>query len=474
PAGRPAGAADLHRAAHDRDLGPASAARAVPPGLARGRSSRGAERLPAHPGLRLADGRGSQRGAAREHVGLLRASDRPGPGRGRPCRRRSRRSAADAGRAHGRPDVRGRAGAQGRLRHRRGRHRSAEAAPWRARPGRHRGRAESGRPHPARAGDAQLADPRARGGARVAVSRKDTAMLSALVLSSDSHVFEPPDLWSTRIDRAFRDRAPRMERIDGADQIVIEKDQILSGIGLISNAGARFEAPETISAQGRFEDVHRGGYDPEQHLKDMVLDGVSGEVLYPSQGLFYFKVADTALMSAIFRAYNDWLAEFCRTDPARLKGIAMVNLDDVQAGIAELERAARLGLAGAMITEYPLEDRRYDQPEYEPFWAAAASLGLPLSLHTATRRQGKIRGFGEKTLRDTSSRSTKAHYPALSMCDMILSGVFERHPRLMLAIVEFELAWAPHVVAAMDYTYRERHEEAIYRFKDAMVPSDFF
>ena len=206
----------------------------------------------------------------------------------------------------------------------------------------------------------------------------------------------------------------------------------------------------------------------------MALDGVAGEVLYPSQGLFYFRLADGLLMSAIFRAYNDWLAEFCRADPARLKGIAMINLDDVADGIGELERAARLGLAGAMITEYPLEHRRYDQPEYEPFWAAAASLGLPISLHTATRRQGKIRGFGEQTLRDASSRSTKAFYPALSMCDLIFSGVFERHPRLTLAIVEFELAWAPHVLSAMDYTYRERHGEAIYRFKDGMVPSDFF
>ena len=79
-----------------------------------------------------------------------------------------------------------------------------------------------------------------------------------LVLSSDSHVFEPPDLWQTRIDRAFRDRAPRIERIDGGDHVVVEADQILSRIGLISNAGARFEAPETISAKGRFEDVLRG------------------------------------------------------------------------------------------------------------------------------------------------------------------------------------------------------------------------
>ena len=74
-------------------------------------------------------------------------------------------------------------------------------------------------------------------------------MLS-LVLSSDSHVFEPPDLWQTRIDRAFRDRAPRIERIAGADQIVVERDQILSGIGLITvNLGAR--CSRTMGAKNR-------------------------------------------------------------------------------------------------------------------------------------------------------------------------------------------------------------------------------
>jgi len=97
-----------------------------------------------------------------------------------------------------------------------------------------------------------------------------------------------------------------------------------------------------------------------------------------------------------------------------------------------------------------------------------------LSLHTATRRQGRIRGAGDMTLRDASSRATKVFYPAMSMCDLIFSGVFERHPRLTVAIVEFELAWVPHVLSTMDYTYRERQGEAIYRFKDAMLPSDFF
>jgi Amidohydrolase len=119
----------------------------------------------------------------------------------------------------------------------------------------------------------------------------------------------------------------------------------------------------------------------------------------------------------------------------------LVNVDDVRDGVRELERAARQGFAGAMITEYPPEDRRYDQPEYEILWAAQ-DLDMPLSLHTAARRQGKIRGVGPKTLRDASSRATKALGPATSMCDMIFSGVFERYLRLQLAIVEFELAWA--------------------------------
>ena len=106
-------------------------------------------------------------------------------------------------------------------------------------------------------------------------------MADNLILSSDSHVFEPPDLWTERIDTAFRDRAPHIQRVGDVDHLVIEGNQTIAGIGLISNAGARFDNPETISDHARFEDVHEGGYDPDLHLRDMALDGVSGEVIYP-------------------------------------------------------------------------------------------------------------------------------------------------------------------------------------------------
>ncbi len=299
-------------------------------------------------------------------------------------------------------------------------------------------------------------------------------MADRLILSSDSHVFEPPDLWTQRIDDAFKARAPRMKRVGDVDHLVVEDGRTIAGIGLISNAGARYEAPETISDHARFEDVHVGGWDPAQHLKDMVIDGVHGEVLYPSQGLFYYKVADSGLFSAICRTYNDWLAEFCSVDPDRLKGIAMINADDVGDAVGELERTAKLGFVGAMIAEYPLEERRYDQADYEPLWAAAAAHDMPLSLHTATRRVRSNAALSERTVHDASRRATKVFLPAISMCDMIFSGVFERHPGLRLAIVEFELSWIPYVLTNMDYTYRERNEEAQYRFKGDTLPSDFF
>ena len=107
-----------------------------------------------------------------------------------------------------------------------------------------------------------------------------------LVLSSDSHVFEPPDLWKTRIDAAFRDRAPRIERIDGGDHVVVEADQVLSGIGLISNAGARFEAPETISPQGRFEDVLRGDTTPRNTSRTWRSTGWPVKSSIPRKGCF--------------------------------------------------------------------------------------------------------------------------------------------------------------------------------------------
>src|SRR5919109_5431622 len=189
-------------------------------------------------------------------------------------------------------------------------------------------------------------------------------MPSYRIISSDSHVFEPADLWATRIDAAFRERGPRVVSDGLYDQWVVEGHKKVGSIGLVSQAGVRFETPENITFGGSYREVRPGGWDPHEHVKDMEVDGVSGGVLYPSNGLFFFRIPDSALLSAIFRAYNDWLAEFCRAYPTQLKGIAMVDVDGGAEGVKELQRAATLGLSGAMIAVSPLPDRPYGLPMY--------------------------------------------------------------------------------------------------------------
>src|SRR4029450_12892721 len=109
-------------------------------------------------------------------------------------------------------------------------------------------------------------------------------MSTYTLISSDSHIIEPPDLWTQRIDRAFTPRAPRL--IHEAEAAQWYADGATSGaIGINQQAGVRFETPEALTLQGRMATVPRGGYDPQAHVQDMDPDTVAGGGLYPPPGL---------------------------------------------------------------------------------------------------------------------------------------------------------------------------------------------
>ena len=297
------------------------------------------------------------------------------------------------------------------------------------------------------------------------------------LISSDSHVYEPQDLWTTRIASGMRERAPRIVHQADGDWWYCDGRKVV-GTGPGSQTGRRFEEPEELSRTDRFENVRLGGYISQERIKDMELDGVSAEVVYPTVGfLLYNVVEDGQLLSACFRTYNDWLAEFCRGCPDRLKGIALINLDDVQDGIRELQRARTLGLVGALITAYPRIDRPFSSPEYDPFWAVAQDLQMPLGMHIATYRPGpdQLHGFQDIDKLSPAFLSNADHWVRMSLADIIFSGVFERHPRLKVGTVEQELSWIPHFLDRIDYTYTQRARRAYWhRFKGNVLPSDFF
>ena len=297
-------------------------------------------------------------------------------------------------------------------------------------------------------------------------------MSNYTLISSDSHIIEPADLWEKRIDSRFKDRAPRLVTEGGFDQWYCD-GVTFGAVGANQQAGLRFEDPEKMTREGSMETVPQGGIDPDAHVKDLEVDGVAGAVLYPSQCLTLYRIPASDIVSASFRAYNDHIAEFCRAHPNQLKGIAMINLDNVEEGVSELTRASKLGLAGAMIPISPV--LRYDQPSYERFWATAQDLDMPLSLHVGTVRwrqglESIIQGLG-----DYVNFATRDYDIRASISAMIFSGVFERYPKLMVGAVEFELSWAGYFIRVMDNFYTERHVGLRgRRFKGDAIPSDFF
>src|ERR1041384_3325477 len=134
---------------------------------------------------------------------------------------------------------------------------------------------------------------------------------------------------------------------------------------------------------------------PLERMKDMVTDGVSAEVLYPSLGLGLYCIEDAALQEALFRTYNDWVMEYCQKVPDRLYGIALISMFDVDHAVAEMERCKKGGIVGTMIWQVPHPKFAFTSDHYERFWTASQDLDLPVHLHILT-------GFGASMHRQTS------------------------------------------------------------------------
>ncbi len=301
-------------------------------------------------------------------------------------------------------------------------------------------------------------------------------MQDVTIISADSHVMEPPDLWTKHIDPAFAEQAPRLVPEEGGDWWYaggIREISVAAGV----MAGIKYRPEEGDwrfrSYEARWDGVREGAYNPRGYLEDLDLDGVAAGIVYPTIGLRHFyKIGDPPLFSAVCDGYNRWLAEFCGHCEGRVLGIGMVNVDDIESGVTQLERAADLGLRGAMITVYPPEERPYGGPGYERFWAKASELAMPLSLHLGTERPMTT------TLQPEGSPTASAfrvEWTQRSLARMIFAGVFERWPDLKVTVVEQDLGWAAFFIDIMDRTYKHRvWQPGFHRYQGDALPSDFF
>ena len=298
------------------------------------------------------------------------------------------------------------------------------------------------------------------------------------VISADTHVIETPDLWRSRIDPKYRDRCPRIVNIEGKDVWIV--DNLIAGgavIGQGARVGMRFDQrDELVKPVDSFDQVRLGAYDPHEALKDMDIDGIDVAVIYPTEGFaLYHECRDSELLTASLSAYNGWLADFCSAHPKRLKGVGFINVDDVQTGIKEMERFAKLGLVGAHIPVYNSR-LRYNSPVFEPLWAAAEDLDMSIALHINSNRPADHEEFGLAGVAVAPLFFINGDYwPRMSIADMIFSGVFDRYPKLRLVVVEYEAAWAAPFLKRMDFQYEMSRTGIMgHRLKDDKVPSDHF
>lgn len=261
----------------------------------------------------------------------------------------------------------------------------------------------------------------------------ESVISKEIIISADSHIMEPTNLWQTRLPASFMDRAPKFP--------------------LRNSPG---EKP--------------GGYDPKARLEEMAVDGVTAEVLYPTLGLSLFAMEDAEAQELCFRISNDWLIEYCQVAPGRLVGIPMISLYNIANAIKELERCRSEGLKGALIWQVPPEPLPFTSDYYDPFWAAAQDLNMPVNLHILTGfNYSRVKREGLEVYRCSVNR--KLNDAANALFDIVFSGVLDRFPRLKIVLAENEMAWIPFYMHEWDKYYvrhKPRHPISISK-----LPSEY-
>jgi predicted TIM-barrel fold metal-dependent hydrolase len=270
------------------------------------------------------------------------------------------------------------------------------------------------------------------------------------IISADSHVVEPHDLWANRVPSKFRDRAPRLVHEDDTDVLFCDSAKLPP----VSMLAGCYRKDDEQRWSGRWEDdVPAAAYDPKVRLAELARDGVDAEVVFPTLGQYFFPIEDYDLRFALFQAYNDWLAEeFCGPEPDRFFGLGVLDPDDIDLSISEMRRIKEKGLAGVMLPMDSLDDDPYYSENFDPLWAAAVELEMPVNLHLLTSR--KRTGGGPSKMPTAGNMLAMATAIQPILVDMIAFGVFDRFPELQVVSAENDAGWVAHLMQAADYQWQ--------------------
>ncbi len=245
--------------------------------------------------------------------------------------------------------------------------------------------------------------------------------------SCDSHVVEGRDAFAG-LEERFGTAAPRIVRDPDEKK---RGDYLIIGgrpvpVGRLGIAGSRLDDPATDERIARgSEGLNPGVVDPEKRLEEQDVDGIVGEVMYPSLSMFTFALEDPKIKEAAFQLHNDWVFDYCTPNPDRLIGIGCLPVPDVDACVREIKRAGTKGVRGFAIPSHAPIDQNYADPVYDPMWALLQEMDLPVTMHIFTGTSfdcGLPPHWG--TPGGTVKGYTMAHTTAVnSVFELIICGV---------------------------------------------------
>jgi predicted TIM-barrel fold metal-dependent hydrolase len=269
------------------------------------------------------------------------------------------------------------------------------------------------------------------------------------IVDGDLHLLEAPDTWTRYMDS---NEAPKIMS-SSAGFFALFQNRVFPAVD--SEGRERFRAMrQRIDKEIAFAAAQ--DFDSASQLQAMDMEGIDVAVLFPTVALYVMGFEDIGVRLAtdVCRAYNNWLYEYCKKDPLRLKGVALIPPHDVDASVREAQRAVKeLGFVGALLHPSPHKGRLWHSPYYDPLWSALQELDVPVCFHDAVGQiiDTPAAKFGKNRLMaHTATHPIGMMNASLSV---IAGGVLEVFPRLRVAFLEAYAGWLPYWLERMDHEY---------------------
>jgi predicted TIM-barrel fold metal-dependent hydrolase len=263
---------------------------------------------------------------------------------------------------------------------------------------------------------------------------------------------EPPDLWQRYIDPRFREMAPEGVTSRNVQDLRTTFPGLFKAIGPGNITGGQ----NYQRNQALYADHAARGWTADCQLEAMDVEGIDVAVLFPSRGLsvLTFEDMDPPFAAAVARAYNDWMADFCKMNPQRLLGSGMLSVYNIADAVTEARRAVEeLGFRAVFLRSNIVNGKAWHDPYYEPLWEALEDMRIPLGFHEATG--SRTHQVGEQFAPNFGLRRIYSQpvTQMLGLGSFVAGGVLARHPNLKVAFLEANCSWAPWLLWRMDESW---------------------